>query len=69
MPKSTVMGTRGDIIMLKLINELPTDFPIAGVHCVPVFDNGNLMMVWDREEKYLLPLVEDSKRMNPYKRV
>lgn len=39
--------------MLKLINELPTDFPIAGVHCVPVFDNGNLMMVWDREEKVL----------------
>lgn len=40
-------------MMLRFINELPTDFPIGGIHCVPVFDNGNLMMVWDREEKVL----------------
>ncbi|MFC5471252.1 NUDIX hydrolase [Cohnella suwonensis] len=39
--------------MLRFINEIPTDFPIGGVHCIPVFDNGNLMMVWDREEKVL----------------
>jgi 8-oxo-dGTP diphosphatase len=39
--------------MLRFINELPEDYPIAGVHCVPVFENGNIMMVWDRDEKVL----------------
>lgn len=32
--------------MLKFIEELPTDYPIGGVHCVPVLDNGSLIMVW-----------------------
>ncbi len=39
--------------MLKFINDLPTDKPIAGVHCVPILDKGNIMMVWDEEEKVL----------------
>ncbi|WP_219836950.1 NUDIX domain-containing protein [Paenibacillus sp. R14(2021)] len=39
--------------MLRFINEIPTDFPIGGVHCIPILDDGNLMMVWDREEKVL----------------
>jgi len=39
--------------LLKFINEIPTDYPIGGVHCIPLLDNGNLMMVWDREEKVL----------------
>ncbi len=39
--------------MLNLIDELPTDKPIAGVHCVPVLDNGNVIMAWDEEEKVL----------------
>ncbi|MBO9610605.1 MAG: NUDIX hydrolase [Paenibacillaceae bacterium] len=41
--------------MLRFIgnHELPTDFPIGGVHCIPILDNGNLLMVWDREEKVL----------------
>ena len=39
--------------MLKLISELPLDKRIAGVHCVPVLENGNMMMVWDREEQGL----------------
>ncbi|WP_256376736.1 NUDIX hydrolase [Cohnella herbarum] len=26
---------------------------MGGVHCIPLLDNGNLMMVWDREEKVL----------------
>ncbi|MBB3073485.1 hypothetical protein FHS14_006544, partial [Paenibacillus baekrokdamisoli] len=34
--------------MLKFITEIPTDFPIGGVHCVPILGNGNLVMVWDR---------------------
>jgi 8-oxo-dGTP diphosphatase len=37
--------------MLSFITEAPTDKPIAGVHCVPVLDNGNLVMVWDKDEK------------------
>lgn len=39
--------------MLKFITELPTDYPIGGVHCIPIFESGNLMMVWDRDEKVL----------------
>ncbi|QHW34737.1 NUDIX hydrolase [Paenibacillus rhizovicinus] len=39
--------------MLTFITELPTDFPIGGVHCVPVLDNGNMMMVWDKDEQVL----------------
>lgn len=39
--------------MLSFINELPTDNPIAGVHCVPILDNGNIVMVWDEEERVL----------------
>ncbi|WP_282941351.1 NUDIX hydrolase [Paenibacillus sp. RC67] len=36
--------------MLTFISDLPTDKPIAGVHCVPVLDNGDMMMVWDKDE-------------------
>jgi 8-oxo-dGTP pyrophosphatase MutT (NUDIX family) len=39
--------------MLTFITQLPADKPIAGVHCVPVLDNGDIVMVWDREEKGL----------------
>ncbi|SFL42619.1 NUDIX domain-containing protein [Paenibacillus sp. 1_12] len=39
--------------MLEFITELPANTIIGGVHCVPVLDNGNLVMVWDREEKVL----------------
>ncbi|NOU94283.1 NUDIX domain-containing protein [Paenibacillus sp. LMG 31456] len=39
--------------MLTFILEIPIDKPISGVHCVPILDNGNLVMVWDREEQVL----------------
>jgi len=39
--------------MLAFITELPGDKPIAGAHCIPVLENGNLVMVWDRDEKVL----------------
>jgi 8-oxo-dGTP diphosphatase len=39
--------------MITFITEIPTDKRISGVHCVPVLDNGNLMMVWDRDEQVL----------------
>ena len=30
--------------MLTFITELPTDYPIGGVHCIPVLANGTMMM-------------------------
>jgi len=39
--------------MLEFITELPAGKTIGGVHCVPVLDNGNLVMAWDREEQVL----------------
>lgn len=39
--------------MLRLISEVPTDKKIAGVHCVPVLDDGRMIMAWDREEQML----------------
>lgn len=33
--------------MLKAIEEVPYDKPIAGVHCVPITDDGLVVMAWD----------------------
>ncbi|MEC0225806.1 NUDIX hydrolase [Paenibacillus alba] len=39
--------------MLTFISEIPTDKKISGVHCVPVLENGNVIMTWDKDEKVL----------------
>lgn len=39
--------------MLKAIEELPHDKPIAGVHCVPITNHGLVVMAWDKEEQLL----------------
>lgn len=39
--------------MLEWITELPPIEKINGVHCVPVLDNGNVVMVWDAGEQVL----------------
>lgn len=39
--------------MLTFITEIPTDINISGVHCIPVLENGNLIMTWDKDEKVL----------------
>jgi 8-oxo-dGTP pyrophosphatase MutT (NUDIX family) len=39
--------------MLKRIDSLPTDHPIAGVHVIPVTDDGYIVMGWNREEAAL----------------
>lgn len=39
--------------MLRPINELPTDKPIAGVHVVPVTPDGAIVMCWDRNDNML----------------
>jgi 8-oxo-dGTP pyrophosphatase MutT (NUDIX family) len=39
--------------MLKFTATIPSDKPVRSVHCVPILDNGDLVMVWDREDKVL----------------
>ncbi|WP_339205528.1 NUDIX domain-containing protein [Paenibacillus sp. FSL K6-3182] len=39
--------------MLKRVNELPTDKRIAGIHSIPLLEDGSIMMVWDRNEQTL----------------
>ena len=39
--------------MLKAIEALPADKKIAGVHCIPLMENGDMVMAWDREEQLL----------------
>ncbi|MEI4768066.1 NUDIX domain-containing protein [Psychrobacillus sp. FJAT-51614] len=39
--------------MLNRITTLPLDKRIAGVHCIPITDNGALVMAWDRDELIL----------------
>lgn len=39
--------------LLTKIDAMPTDKKIAGVHCVPFTENGNILMAWDRDEQLL----------------
>lgn len=39
--------------MLTFINELPTDKKIAGVHTIPITEQGDIMMAWDEDEQIL----------------
>ena len=39
--------------MLTRIEQLPTDKRIAGVHSIPVLEDGSIVMVWDRNERTL----------------
>jgi 8-oxo-dGTP diphosphatase len=39
--------------MLSKIDKIPTDKRVAGVHCIPVLDDGSIIMVWDKEEQLL----------------
>ncbi|MFF2089872.1 NUDIX hydrolase [Paenibacillus sp. NPDC058174] len=39
--------------MLKKIDKLPMDKRIAGVHCVPLLEDGSIVMVWDKDEQVL----------------
>lgn len=40
-------------MMLKRLGELPSDKRIAGVHSIPVLEDGSIVLVWDRNEKTL----------------
>ncbi|ALC85118.1 NUDIX hydrolase [Bacillus sp. FJAT-22090] len=39
--------------MLTRITTLPKDKRIAGVHCIPITDNGSILMAWDKDELIL----------------
>ncbi|MGG1634576.1 NUDIX domain-containing protein [Paenibacillus sp. NRS-1760] len=39
--------------MLKRVNELPMDKRIAGIHSIPLLEDGSIVMVWDRNEQTL----------------
>ncbi|MFD0712991.1 NUDIX domain-containing protein [Paenibacillus sp. GCM10027626] len=40
--------------MLRPLNgTLPTDKRIAGIHSIPITDDGSIVMVWDKNEKAL----------------
>lgn len=39
--------------MLDTITKLPNDKRIAGVHCIPLTENGTIVMAWDKEEQLL----------------
>lgn len=39
--------------MLAKITTLPKDKRIAGVHCIPITDNGSILMAWDKDELIL----------------
>jgi 8-oxo-dGTP diphosphatase len=52
--------------MLTFINELPTDKKIAGVHTIPITEEGNIMMAWDEDEQILTTIggrVEGNERL------
>ncbi|MEK4229607.1 NUDIX hydrolase [Solibacillus sp. FSL H8-0538] len=39
--------------MLNEVNDLPMDKRIASVHCIPITENGSIVMAWDNEEQLL----------------
>ncbi|RKN82147.1 NUDIX domain-containing protein [Paenibacillus ginsengarvi] len=40
-------------MLKRLVGELPNDKRIAGVHSIPVLEDGSIVLVWDRNEKTL----------------
>jgi 8-oxo-dGTP diphosphatase len=54
--------------MLRILNgNIPTDKRIAGVHSIPISDDGSIVMVWDRNEKALTTVggrIENNEDIN-----
>ena len=53
--------------MLNTIINLPNDKKIAGVHCIPITENGTIVMAWDKEEQLLTTIggrIEENETMN-----
>lgn len=52
--------------MLNFIDTLPTDKQIAGVHCIPINEQGMIMLAWDKEEQLITTIggrVENSETL------
>jgi 8-oxo-dGTP diphosphatase len=50
-----------------MINELPSDKRIAGVHCIPITASGNIVMAWDKDEQVLTTIggrIEENENIN-----
>lgn len=39
--------------MLTQLENLPQNYTIAGVHCVPITPEGNIVLCWDEEEQLI----------------
>jgi 8-oxo-dGTP pyrophosphatase MutT (NUDIX family) len=53
--------------VLNTIINLPNDKKIAGVHCIPITENGTIVMAWDKEEQLLTTIggrIEENESMN-----
>jgi 8-oxo-dGTP diphosphatase len=54
--------------MLRTLNgNIPSDKRIAGVHSIPITDDGSIVMVWDRNEKALTTVggrIENNEDIN-----
>lgn len=53
--------------MLNRIKELPRDKKIAGVHCIPIMENGTIVLAWDKEEQLLTTIggrIERNEKMD-----
>lgn len=53
--------------MLNKINDLPDDKRIAGVHCIPIAENGTIVMAWDRDEQLLTTIggrIEENENLD-----
>ncbi|MGM1050678.1 hypothetical protein SAMN05661091_2529 [Paenibacillus uliginis N3/975] len=53
--------------MLKPINEFPKDKKIAGIHSIPITDDGSVVFVWDINEETLTTVggrLEDNEDLN-----
>jgi len=54
--------------MLRPLNGVfPTDKKIAGVHSIPITEDGSIVMVWDKNEKTLTTVggrIEDNEDIN-----
>lgn len=53
--------------MLNFIKDIPTNKKIASVHCIPITENGMIMMAWDEDEQLLTTIggrIEGEEKIN-----
>ncbi len=63
---SNTFKNEGGNFMLNFIDTLPTDKQIAGVHCIPINEQGMIMLAWDKDEQLITTIggrVENSETL------